>query len=94
MVPEGAEVHVGNASPVIGNNSRSKFPMEPEHVLAQIEAWQPRIVLLLGEEAKKARYIAEGKGLVVIEGPHPAWRLLSRERTTQIQEELSEALRQ
>lgn len=92
MIPGGVDARIGNASPVIGGNSKSKFPMEPEHVLVQIEAWQPRVVLLLGTEAKKARYIVEERGLAVVEGPHPAWRLLSREKAREVHERLSEAL--
>ena len=92
MLPWECEVRVGNASPVIGNTASSKFPMEPDHVRAQIKAWKPTVVLLLGAEAKKARRIAEDMEVSVVEGPHPAYRVFSREWGANIQNEVCRAL--
>ncbi len=78
MLPKSCEIRVGNASPLIGDNSRSKFPMDPLHVIAQIEEWQPRVVVLLGKESQKARSTVEAFNLGIVDGPHPAYRVFSR----------------
>lgn len=92
MLPEDCEIRVGNVSPLIGNNAQSKFPMEPLHVLAQIREWQPTVVVLLGNEAKKARSTVEALNLGIVEGPHPAYRALSRRWGAAIRQKIISAL--
>lgn len=84
LPPENVEIAVTNASPRIGNVSSSRFPMEPEYVLAELDVHKPDIVLLCGVEAQKAWELIfqwaeeEEQEICVVNAPHPAWRGLSK----------------
>ena len=89
MLPEDCDVRVGNVSPLIGPVPASKFPMDAEHVISEINAHAPDVVLLLGLEAAKASSLVEGKGVRLIMGPHPASRRLPKDRTAAIRKEVA-----
>ena len=98
MLPdiEGLEISVTNASPRIGNKSFSKFPMDPDYVLAELQANQPDVVLLCGNEAVSAEDIVREWGVanggVKVEGAqHPAYRLLSKKGTDAVRKRLEAA---
>lgn len=66
----GIEVVVTNASPLVGSKASSRFPMDAEFVRAELMEHQPRLLVLLGEEAHKIVSLTE---LPVVLGPHPAF---------------------
>ena len=92
ILPDGCEVFVGEASPFIGSTSRSRFLMDPDYVKAQIAEFAPDVVVLLGDEARKARSIVEEQGIVVVMGPHPTWRALSKQMVTAVREQIQQVV--
>lgn len=83
MIPDGIEYQVCNASPFVGNHSASAFPADPQHVLTQVRVYKPHLVVLLGSVAQEVRPHLPSR-LGVLTGPHPAWRLLSKDETSRI----------
>lgn len=86
MLPftEWDHVYVGNASPLVGATSKAKFPFDASHVAGIIERVTPSLALLCGSEASKAAHLFAGLEIPVVQAPHPAWRLLSKEATAAV----------
>ncbi len=72
MIPAGIPFRVMNASPLVGNHSKSRFQASLEHVWHQVVEYRPMVVVLLGTEAAKLEKQLPGPQIVV--GPHPCWR--------------------
>ena len=91
MLPEGVEWTAINASPFVGNLSKSHYPFDGDHVSAEL-ARLPRheIALLCGVEAHKAEARCLDLGMTVIKVPHPAFRLLTTKRCAEIRGEIEQ----
>ena len=98
MLPEGCVAYVTNVSPLIAPAAKVYYPMDREHVISEVFSHKPDVVLLLGTEAKTAAAMLatqkdnNGEWLLaharIVAGPHPAWRVLSKERTAEIRREI------
>lgn len=90
MLPdEVADYTVTNASKMIGQDAGSVCPPDKEHIRSMIEFAQPRVILACGKIAQQA--LTE-MGVEFIAAPHPAWRMLTKEMTAAIREQLRQAL--
>jgi hypothetical protein len=98
MLPEGCDAYVTNVSPLIAPAASVHYPMDRKHVVSEVLRHRSDVVLLLGTEAKTAAAMLatqkdnDGEWLLaharVVTGPHPAWRVLSKERTAEVRREI------
>jgi hypothetical protein len=63
-----------NITTQIGTHSRSIFPPEPEHIVRVINEYDPELVVVLGEPARRAMELIDFSGRLLY-GPHPAARM-------------------
>lgn len=87
MIPEGVDVAVVNASPIIGDNAKSCYPPDPKHVRRMIRKHKPDIICACGKIAQRG--LSE-MGIEYVPVPHPAWRALSKEHVARIRQQLGE----
>ena len=89
MLPSGIEWTAINASPFVGNKSRSHFPFDAAHVAEELTRFPDnKIALLCGVEAHKAEELCLEAGMTVIKVHHPAYRLLTTKRCGEIRAEI------
>lgn len=65
-----------NASPKMGDNSKSKFPPDPDHIRGVIQKHDPQVIFGFGLQARDGLLACElfTTGRHVIFGPHPTAR--------------------
>jgi hypothetical protein len=85
MIPDGVEYRVINASPAIGNNAKSCYDPDTEHIKTLVEQIKPDIICACGRMAQKG---CKSLGYDFIETPHPAWRQLSKNKSNEIKEQI------
>ena len=85
MLPDGMEFTVTNASKVIGSGVCSECPADTAHLTTIIEQVGPTRILACGKVAQAG--LTE-LGVEFVAAPHPAWRLLSKDRTAAIRDGL------
>jgi hypothetical protein len=87
MIPAGAEFRVINASGFIGDNPDAVSKADTKHMRKLIKQIKPDIICACGKIAQEG---CRELGLDFIEAPHPAWRWLSKETTSNIRNILGE----
>lgn len=93
MIPDDAEIIIRNSSPQIGDVVSSNIPPDWEYIAGQIEMIDHDVILACGKNARegvsKALSFAAYRPRVVY-APHPAWRQLSKQGTTEIRTRIME----
>jgi hypothetical protein len=86
MIPNGAQYRVINATSEIGDNPNSVFKGNMAYVSLWIKQLKPDIIVACGKIAQQTCCDMKIKYMSV---PHPAWRQLSKQKTTEIKNYLS-----
>ena len=89
MLPSNCEVYIENASPKWGVESGACFPADTEHIQVIVKEQKPKIILACGTVAQAGLSELDIEFIPV---PHPAWRLLSKEKIMEIRELLEAEL--
>ena len=90
MLPPGESVIIRNASPVVGTAASDCFDPDPEYMANQILSEEPNRILVCGEQAKDGFFkMLDTHRLPpyvkrVVFAPHPAYRALSKKKTSAI----------
>lgn len=90
-IPEGVEVKIRNASPLIGRTSDSNFPPSVSYVDDQIKRIHPHIILACGKNANEAIDQLD-PDCHVVRMPHPASRTLSNKMLANVKRRLKRLL--
>lgn len=90
-IPEGVEVQIRNASPLIGRTADSNFPPSVSYVEAQIKRIRPHVILACGKNANEAIDQLE-VDCHVVRMPHPAFRQLSNKTLEQVRRKIERLL--
>ena len=85
MIPENVEYRVINASPEIGDNANSIYKADTTHIKRLVKKFSPKVIVACGTIAQAG---CELLGLSYISAPHPAWRQLSKEITSEIKRQI------
>jgi hypothetical protein len=86
-LPEGVEVEIRNASPLVGKNADSYFKFDTKYIRNQIENIKPTVILACGKSATDAlQELALNVPVVFM--PHPAYRALSKDTTAFVKRRL------
>lgn len=92
MIPEDLMIsmrfEVVNASPFVGKTSSSIFPADKAIMTLRLARYEPHLVVLCGKVAEQLRPLLDEFGQGYLVTPHPAWRMLSKERRAQIRGEI------
>lgn len=90
-IPVGVEVHIRNASPLVGKNADSNFPPQPLYLKHEIEQIEPDIILACGKNAREAIMELE-LDCYVVKMPHPAFRQLSDNMLRRVRRKIEKLL--
>jgi hypothetical protein len=90
MIPDGAEAYVINSTPLIGDDAKSCFKSDTGYMKLMIEQYNPMVICACGKIAQEG---CEKLGVTHIKAPHPAWRRLSKEITSDIRRQIYEQTR-
>lgn len=83
-LPKGAyDVKVCNANPSLADTPDGVFPPDRKHLRRVLRRVQPNVILACGKVAKEA-LVQVKVNAPVVEMPHPAYRLLSRQMTKRV----------
>ncbi len=97
MIPEDLMIagtfEVVNASLFVGKTSQSVFPADKVLMTLRLARYNPHLVVLCGRIAETLAPLLDECGQHYLVTPHPAWRMLSKERTAQITGEIERATR-
>lgn len=93
MIPDNITYEVVNASALVGNYSAAVYPVDKALMAMQLGRIKPDVVVLCGKVAAGLAPLVEDAQTTLVITPHPAWRLLSKENTARIKEEIEIALR-
>jgi len=89
-IPDNAEYAVINASMNIGENAKSYYPADLDHIKKWIDNIQPDIICACGEVAQQG---CKSLGVDCIAAPHPSWRQLSNQFASDIKSKLTDAIK-
>lgn len=93
MIPEGIEYGVVNASPFVGSTSGSIFAADKVLMTLRLVRYRPHLVVLCGKVAEQLAPLLDEFGQGYLVTPHPAWRMLSKEQTASIKQDIEIATR-
>ena len=92
MIPDDTTFEVVNASTWVGNYSSAVFPVDQALMAMRLGRIKPDVVVLCGKVAAGLAPLVEDARTTLVIAPHPAWRLLSKEHTARIKQEISDVL--
>ncbi len=92
MIPDDITFEVVNASALVGDHSASIYPADKVLMWLRLGRIKPDVVVLCGKVAAGLAPLVEDAQTTLVIAPHPAWRLLSKEHTARIKEEIEIAL--
>lgn len=85
MIPDDMEYKVINSSNIIGNCADSSYDADLEHIKKLVDEIKPNVICACGKIAQKG---CKELGLNFIPAPHPAWRRLSKQCSSDIKEQI------
>lgn len=87
MIPDGADIRLANASPVVGNVASACYPPDLQHMRKAIRKHRPDVICACGKIAQRG---LDEIGVEYVAAPHPAWRALTKEHIARIRQQLQE----
>ncbi len=92
MIPNDITFEVVNSSALVGSHSAAVYPADQALMAMRLGRIKPDVVVLCGKVAAGLAPLVEDAQTTLVIAPHPAWRLLSKEHTARIKQEISDVL--
>lgn len=89
MIPNGADYKVINSSSIIGDCPDSQYEADLGYIKKFVDEIKPTIICACGKIAQKA---CTELGLNFVPAPHPAWRRLSKQYSSNIRKQIIASL--
>ncbi len=88
IIPEDTEYVIVNSSPIIGDNPDSCFAADPKYLINAINHFEPKLIVCCGKIAQKGITNLSFILTPILFMPHPAYRALSKETTSDIKRKI------